>query len=52
MAFTKVESPSGKTFHWKCDNPDCPYESTGITISKGTVDATPPRKCPKCGKQS
>jgi hypothetical protein len=53
MAFRKVVSPSGKTFHWKCESLNCPYESEEtkvrkLTISKRTANA-PPTRCPKCG---
>jgi hypothetical protein len=54
MAFRKIVSPTGKTFHWKCESLNCPFESEEITISKVRIGknitkAQPPIRCPKCG---
>jgi hypothetical protein len=54
MAFTKIVSPTGKTFHWKCESLNCAFETEEITISKIKIGkrftkAQPPIRCPKCG---
>jgi len=46
----KVEHPSGKSFYWACNGPDCPYESEEIKYTAANYDATPPLVCPKCGR--
>jgi ssDNA-binding Zn-finger/Zn-ribbon topoisomerase 1 len=46
----KVEHPFGKSFHWACNGPDCPYESPEIKYTAANYDATPPLVCPKCGR--
>jgi ssDNA-binding Zn-finger/Zn-ribbon topoisomerase 1 len=47
-----VRSISGISFHWKCENPDCSYESQEITIDRGHSNPPPPNQCPKCGRKS
>jgi DNA-directed RNA polymerase subunit RPC12/RpoP len=54
MAFRKIMSPTGKTFHWKCETLNCPYESEKIPIGKLRIDKNaintkPPIRCPNCG---
>jgi hypothetical protein len=46
----KVELPSGKSFFWACDGPDCPWESEEITYTMENYDPYPPLSCPKCGR--
>lgn len=43
-----VKSISGISFHWKCENPNCSYESREITIDRRHPDPQPPKLCPKC----
>jgi ssDNA-binding Zn-finger/Zn-ribbon topoisomerase 1 len=46
----KVEHPSGKSFYWACNGPDCPYESEEIKYTMENYHATPPPFCPRCGR--
>jgi len=46
----KVEHPFGKSFHWACNGPACPYESEEIKYAADNYAATPPLICPKCGR--
>jgi hypothetical protein len=46
----KVEHPSGKSFIWACNGPDCPYESEEIKYTMENYHAMPPLVCPKCGR--
>ena len=50
MQLRKVEHPFGKSFHWACKGPDCPYESEEIPYTADNFNATPPRFCPRCGR--
>lgn len=49
MSLRKVEHPFGKSFHWRCNSPDCPYESEEIKYTQENFNAPPPRFCPRCG---
>jgi len=46
----KVEHPNGKSFHWACNGPDCPYESEEIRYTMDNYHASPPPFCPRCGR--
>jgi hypothetical protein len=46
----KGEHPSGKSFHWACNGPDCPYESEEIKYTADNYNPTPPLVCPKYGR--
>ena len=50
MPLKKVVSPDGKTFRWKCEYPDCVYQSEELRLSKETMRARP-KECPKCGRK-
>jgi hypothetical protein len=49
MSLRKVEHPNGKSFHWACNSPNCPYESEEIRYTMENYHADPPRFCPRCG---
>jgi len=46
----KVEHSFGKSFHWACNGPDCPYESEEIKYTMENYHVTPPPVCPRCGR--
>ena len=50
MQLRKVEHPSGKSFYWACNGPDCPYESEEIKYTMDNYHAAPPPVCPRCGR--
>ena len=45
-----VKSPSGITFHWRCEVPNCAYESEEIVLDKNSPNPEAPKKCPDCGR--
>ena len=45
-----VKSPSEITFHWKCEHPNCTYESDELKFDRLNLNPSPPKKCPKCGR--
>ena len=47
MPLRKIEVGK-RRFYWRCENPDCPYESGEIEHTRGNYHATPP-ECPRCG---
>lgn len=50
VQFRKIEHPFGKSFHWACNGPDCPWESEEIKYTAENYNDTPPLVCPKCGR--
>ena len=50
MQLRKVEHPSGKSFYWACNGPDCPYESEEIKYTMDNYHDTAPPFCPRCGR--
>jgi len=50
MQLRMVRNVNGKSFHWACNGPECPYESPEIEYTADNYDAMPPLVCPKCNR--
>ena len=53
MALKKINHPNGRSFHWRCDQPNCGYVSSeeDITRDNFNVKPGPCLKCLEAGRQ-
>ena len=53
MTLKKINHPNGKSFHWRCDQRNCGYDSPeeDITGDNFDVKAGPCLKCREAGRQ-